>query len=81
MRYHDFNSIEGLDRFQEYVTDDIHMKDRRLAAGVLIGYHFPETPIIFVVSHERIDRRGFMGDHRRRGIESRVGTGFHIKLD
>ena len=81
MRYHGFSSIEGLDRFQEYVTDDIHLRDQRSAFGFSLGYRFLDSPVTLVLSHERIIRKGSMGHLSLRGEESRITTGFLIRLD
>mgnify|MGYP000944207973 CR=1 FL=1 len=43
LRYDDAWSLNGADRFQDRVTDDVHCTDRRLQTGLRLSYRFPRT--------------------------------------
>ncbi|MCP5049751.1 MAG: DUF3943 domain-containing protein [bacterium] len=79
MKYHYFNSIEGLDRFQVDVKeeDDFGLTDKRFIYNLSLGYRVPRTPIQLVLGLEETDRKGFIGDFRRHSQEKR--TYFQIR--
>ena len=80
LRYHDVGSIDGLDRFQEWVTDDVHLHDRRRRIGLSLGYRIQGSPVILTLGYEEIRRWGRMDPIRRSGVESRMQTGIQILL-
>ncbi len=42
-----YDSIDGLDRYQQYVSRDVHNRDQLLEAEAWIGYTPPRTPVHF----------------------------------
>lgn len=73
LKYHYFNSIEGLDRFQRDMADedDFDLKDHRFRYDVSLGYRIPNTSLQLVLGLEQIDRRGYIGDFFRHSKEKR----------
>jgi len=71
LRYSAYGSIEGLDRFQGEVTDDFHLKDKRLACRIEAAVRLPGAPFEVLASYEGIGRRGTIKDVRRRDFEDR----------
>ena len=78
LNYHHADSIEGLDRVQDSITDDFHISDSRLRWQVRFDIGFPDTPVRVFVSHDSTIGRGSIGDLSHRETESRwiVGMGF-----
>ncbi|MCP4213764.1 MAG: DUF3943 domain-containing protein [bacterium] len=79
LKYHYFNSIEGLDRFQKDMADedDFPLRDKRLDYSVNLGYRIPGTDVQLVVGLEENYRRGWLGDFNRKHTETR--TYFQVK--
>ncbi len=72
LKYQAYGSIEGRDRYQNKVTDDVHAKDSRVSYGLGAVIRIPGTPIELASAYEGIDRRGVIrGIHHRR-LENRV---------
>ncbi len=73
VRYHYFDSIEGLDRFQGDILDedDFDLKDERLTYNLSLGYRIPRTPLQLVLGLEQMERRGTIGDLSRHSTERR----------
>ncbi len=57
-KYQSYNSIEGLDRFQDEVVDDINVTDSRWMYKIFLGYRIPRSPLKIVLAYETIDRHG-----------------------
>ena len=78
-KYHYFDSIEGLDRFQKEMADedDFDLKDRRWRYDISLGYRIPHTPIQLVLGLEHWDRKGRIGDFQQQNTENR--SYFQIK--
>lgn len=55
-------SLNGADRFQERILDDIAPRDRRLVFGARLAYGFPATPVRLGVSVLRRMRTGVIRD-------------------
>lgn len=70
-KYQHFNSIQGLDRFQEIITDDFRLADTRLIYRTSIDYHLRQTPLGFQIGFQRIERYGAIGEFSRRNRENR----------
>jgi len=51
-------SIQGLDRFDEYIMDDISLKDSRVRLGMRVGYTIPRSPVQLSLVLEEVKRRG-----------------------
>jgi hypothetical protein len=71
LRYSTYGSIEGLDRFQDDVTDDFHLTDARLACRLEAAVRLPWAPVEVLASYEGIGRRGTIKDVRRHDFEKR----------
>jgi hypothetical protein len=67
-----FASVDGLDRYQEYVTDDSRLHDSRVTAGIDVTVLIPRTPAFTFLGVERIERRGRFHDVEERSRETRV---------
>jgi len=71
VRYQAYGSMDGLDRFQEEVTDDFHLTDTRLTYLIGAALRIPGTPVELYGSYEGIDRRGVIKDIRHGSLENR----------
>ena len=71
LSYSTYGSIEGLDRFQDEITDDFHMKDDRFAFRFETAVRLPGAPVEVLASYEGIGRHGAIKDVRRRDFEDR----------
>ena len=71
VRYQAYGSMDGLDRFQEEVTDDFHLTDTRLTYRIGAALRIPGTPVELYGSYEGIDRRGVIKDIRHGSLENR----------
>jgi len=78
-KYHYFDSIEGLDRFQKDMADedDFDLKDQRWRYNISLGYRIPHTPVQLVLGMEHWDRKGRIGDFQQKSTENR--SYFQIK--
>lgn len=78
-KYHYFDSVEDLDRFQKDMADedDFQLKDTRLDYHVSLGFVIPNSTIQLVVALERTDREGWLEDFYRQHSETR--SYFQIK--
>ncbi len=78
-KYHYFDSVEGLDRFQKDMADenDFQLRDKRLDYHFSVGYVIPNSPIQLVVAFEKTDREGWLEDLYREHSETR--SYFQIK--
>jgi hypothetical protein len=72
-KYHYFDSVEGLDRFQKDIADedDFDLKDQRWRYNISLGYRIPRTPVQLVLGLEHWDRQGRIGDFQRQSTENR----------
>jgi hypothetical protein len=79
LKYHYFDSIEGMDRFQKDVADedDFDLKDQRFSYNLSLGYRIPNTPVQLVLGLEQMKRWGFVEDFSQRSTERR--SYFQIK--
>jgi hypothetical protein len=78
-KYHYFDSVEGLDRFQKDIADedDFDLKDQRWRYYISLGYRIPHTPVQLVFGLEHWDRQGRIGDFQQQSTENR--SYFQIK--
>ena len=78
--YRRIGSIQGLDRYQNDVTDDGHLTDSRLVSSASLTARFPRTPVFSTVKVEGIDRRGWFHDTAAHVHETRfsyeIGVSF-----
>lgn len=72
-KYHYFDSIEGLDRFQKDIApgDDFDLKDQRWRYNISLGYRIPHAPVQLVLGLEHWDRQGRIGDFQQQDTENR----------
>jgi len=72
-KYHYFDSVEGLDRFQDEMADgeDFPLKDTRFDYHFSVGYIIPNSPIQLVLALEKTDREGWLEDFYRQHSETR----------
>lgn len=75
LRYHYWESIEGLDRFQTEIEDDFHLGDSRLIYLVGLGYKVRSTPLRFTASLEGITRKGEIRNTAHQERENRLFVG------
>ena len=54
------NSIEGMDRFANDISDDINIQDSRSRLGATLGYRIPGSPVQISLVYEHVRRRGQM---------------------
>jgi len=72
LKYHQYHSIQGLDRFQEYLSDDFSLSDSRLVCLFGLGYQFPGKPLQVVLSYQGIDRKGNGENITHKNREKRI---------
>jgi len=78
--YRRFTSIQGLDRFQEDITDDGRLTDSRFVSSASLTARFPRTPMFATLKVEGINRRGSFHEttahaHERR-FSYEIGVSF-----
>jgi hypothetical protein len=71
IRYQRFHSIQGLDRFQERITDDSRLSDSRLVYSAGLSAALPRTPFFISLNFEGIDRWGHFHDVSMKNHELR----------
>ncbi|MEI6667459.1 MAG: DUF3943 domain-containing protein [Acidobacteriota bacterium] len=70
--YRRFGSIQGLDRYQNQVTDDGRLVDSRLVTAASLTVRLPRTPVFATVAVRGIDRRGWFHETAAHVRETRV---------
>ena len=80
LKYQYYDSIEGMDRFQDNLTDDYDLHDSRLHYSFSLGIHLKRMPVEFMVSVEGINRRGSLKDLTQKEIETRLICGFNFRF-
>jgi hypothetical protein len=80
LKYHWFDSIEGLDRFQEDMEDDSNVSDTRLMAKIGLGFSLPDSPITLQIAYEYIDRKGQFKDVSHAFSEERLYARINVSL-
>lgn len=73
--YHIWDSIEGVDRFQDDLTNDSSLVDSRTRYYVRAGWRLSKFPFRLFVALEGIRRWGKIEDIRSKGRETRLFTG------
>ena len=56
--YQRFSSVQGLNRFQDQVTDDSRLNDSRLIYSAVLSAAIPRSPLFISLNLEAIDRWG-----------------------
>lgn len=78
--FHYHESIEGIDRFEDELTGDVHATDSWLRFDAILGVSLPGTPFAVEASARWASRRGIIGDTVARGTESRYSLGISCRL-
>jgi len=73
-------SIEGLDRFQDDLTNDVHASDTWLQIGTRLGVCIPRTPLSVEATARWSSRHGTVGEAHAKGTESRYSLGLTYRL-
>ena len=77
---HHASSIEGLDRVQDTLTDDFHLRDRRWRTTMRLGVALPGTPARIFVSQDLRGGAGWIGEIDRRERETRWMVGLDLQF-
>jgi len=72
---HVWDSVEGIDRFQDDITDDANAVDTRVRYLLRVGWKLPGTPLRIFAAHEGLRRWGRIGDVEGRSFETKTGAG------
>ena len=72
---HVWDSIEGLDRFESDLTNDVNIVDTRTRFLVKVGWRLPSIPVRAFIALEGIHRWGKIGDVKAGGQETRTFAG------
>ncbi len=72
LRYTYYNSVEGMDRFYETITDDFNLEDSRFDYNVGMGYMIPGTNTELHVNYEAVQRTGWIKDITSRQTDKRI---------
>jgi len=75
LKYFTYSSIEGIDRFQDEVTDDFHITDSRLKTIFSLSYKLCWIPAELMVSYEGLSRRGNIKETFFKELETRLFFG------
>ncbi len=73
-----WDSIEGLDRFQDDLTEDGDADDSRIRFLAGIDWAVPRMPLRVFVTYETLRRRGRIGETEVRGLETRGYAGLRF---
>jgi len=73
-KYQHYDSIEGLDRFQNNVIDDCNVIDSRFMYRISLGYSFVNSPLKLEIAYEGIDRYGSLKEITQNRLENRIYT-------
>jgi hypothetical protein len=74
VKYHYFDSVEGMDRFQKDLADedDFDLKDKRFNYRFSLGYMIPNSAVQLALTFEKTNREGWLKkDFHRQHSETR----------
>jgi hypothetical protein len=80
IKYQYYDSIEGLDRFQDDVEDDCNVRDTRFMYKISLGYALAKSPVTIQLAYEHIDREGTLKDITHTVSEDRIYAQLKISL-
>lgn len=80
LRYSAYRSIQGLDRFQDKITDDFLIKDIILNYYLELGYKIKNTPFELYISVRSRNRQGKIFSLSDKGSELKFITGFKLNI-
>jgi hypothetical protein len=75
LSWHIWDSVEGLDRFQNELVNDGNVVDTRSRFFFKVGWRIPALPLRLFATVEGIHRWGKIGDVRASGRETRTFAG------
>jgi hypothetical protein len=78
LHYHE--SIEGLDRYEDELTNDVHASDTWFRFDTRLGLAVPGTPLIVEATGRWSSRRGVIGDTVTKGTDTRYSLGVTWRL-
>ena len=79
-RYQAYGSFDVRDRYQAEVTDNFHVRDRRLTYLLGASVRIPGTSVLVAGEFEGIDRRGIIKDVDVRNLEERFSLAMSVKF-
>jgi hypothetical protein len=80
IKYQTYDSIDGLDRFQDELDDDSNVRDTRLIYKISLGARLSRSPVTLLLAYECIDRKGWFKDITHSSTEDRIFTQLQISL-
>ncbi len=78
LRYQRYGSIQGLDRFQDEIRDDIKVYDSRSELKGAFGYNIPGSNLSISLLYNRIAREGTIRDVMVNEVETRIYSSLSI---
>jgi len=78
LHYH--TSIEGLDRFEERLSSDVHASDSGIRIDANLQVAIPRTPLAIETTARWLSRRGEIGNTVTTGTETRLSLGVVYRL-
>jgi hypothetical protein len=75
-----WSSVDGLDRFQNEITNNAHLDDNRSRYLIGAGWRVPKTPVEFFVKYEGVRRWGRVLEARVRSLEKRLFAGVEFSF-
>jgi hypothetical protein len=78
--YRLYDSLEGIDRFQEDVTDDFNIRDTRLRTKLSVGYRLGGSPLALSISFERRSSSGRIKEVSHHEEDNRVYMQLRLNL-
>ena len=64
MRFGSWDSVEGLDRFEEAVAEDVTLDDQVFEASGWVGWRSTDAPLTLRVGVDAVRRRGRIDGER-----------------
>lgn len=78
--YQEYGSFDGRDRYQAEVTDNFHVRDRRVTYLLGASVRIPGTSVLVAGEFEGIDRMGIIKDVDVRNLEERFSLAMSMKF-
>lgn len=78
--HHYFNSVEGIDRFQDRLEEDFNLQDKRTISGIQIEYRLRDFPMGLYVTLEHKTRWGKIKNVHNSDTETRLFYGATVFL-
>ncbi len=73
-KYHYYDSIEGLDRFQKTMPpqNDFDLQDQRFSYNLNLGYRLPKTDVQFAIGYDHFNYKGVIENFTQKHGEHRM---------